>query len=549
MTDRVQEIIASTDRMRARRSRRESRWQEILTYVIPMSAAITTADAMENRDAVIDNSGEQAHERLAAALVSICTPSIIDWFQMIPANEALREDDENAGWSQDCSRRMLRAIRDPDTGFAAVQHMKYQDAAGMALGCSAALEVPGVGIRFTSVPLRQVLIGEDAYGKVDTVHRDFELTALRAARLWGRNAGPKVLEHAADPKKADTTFRFVHAVLPNDEFVPGSMLARNLPLASLMVNVSEKHEIEAAGFHSMPYQTPRWRRRAGDEWGRGPGDVALADIKLLQRTAGVTIKGAENNLDPAWMLADDGIIGTFRKGNGRLNYARTDAYSQGRDPAKPLLTGARTDIGEEMMAGIRQRIDIAFFRPLIEMVRKDRMTATEVLEVKAEAARVMGPYLGNLQSEDLGPLLLRLFDIMERGGAFLPRPNALRGERMVPDYTSPDARGQRVAQARGVAQLTELMQPLIATKPDLLDNLDGDEVFRDTGAVLGLPQKYFVTRSKVAQIRQARADAQRAENERVAMNEGLGAAADAASALPAITQSLQSPTEALGGAA
>lgn len=547
--DRVQEILYATDRMRARRARRERRWQDILTFAIPMASAVLTADAEENRDAVIDNAGEQAHERLAAALVTILTPSIIDWFQYIAANEALNQDEECAGWLQDCTRRALRVLRDPDTGFAGCQHMKYQDVAGFGLGAACLLDVPGQGIRFTSIPLRQLLIAENAYGKVDTVHRDFELPALQAAKAWGRAAGAKVLEHAEDPKKADTTFRFVHAVMPNDEFVPGSMLNRNLPLASILVNVTEKHEVEATGFHTMPYQTPRWRRRAGDEWGRGPGDVALPDIKLLQRTAGVTVKGAEKNLDPAWMLADDGIIGTFRTNNGRLNYFRRDAYAPQSDPAKPLLNNARTDIGQDMMAAQRASINDAFFRSLIEMVRKDRMTATEVLEVKAEAARVMGPYIGNCQTEDLGPLLHRLFDVLERGGVFLPRPNLMRGERVVPDYTSPDARGQRVAQARGVAQLTEIMQPLIAAKPDLLDNLDGDEVMRDTGAVLGLPQKYFVSRDRVAQVRQARADAQRAESERVAMNEGLAAGADAARALPAISQALQSPTEALGGVA
>lgn len=545
MADRVQDILATTERMRARRSRRESRWQELLTYVIPMASAIMSSDAQENRDAVLDNTGEQAHERLAAALVTINTPSIVDWFQLRPQAEEMNDDDESVAWLEDCAQRLLRVFRHPETGFAACQHEKYQDLVGFGLGASCALDVPGKGIRFLSIPLRQLLIGEDAFGKVDTVHRDFELTALQAARQWGREAGPKVLEHASDPKRADTAFRFVHAVMPNVDRVAGSSLARNLPFISTTINVGEKHEIEASGFHTMPYQAPRWRKRAGDEWGRGCGDVCLPDVKMLQRTAGVTIKGAEKNLDPAWMLADDGIIGNFRTGNGRLNYYRRDAYAPQADPAKALLTGARTDIGEDVMAGVRGRIDSAFFRSLIEMIRTDRMTATEVLEVKAEGQRIMGPYLGRSQAEDLGPIITRAFDIMERGGGFRPRPNAMRGVGVIPDYNGPDARAQRVSQARGVAQLTEIMQPLLAVKPDLLDNLEVDEVFRETGETLGLPKKFFTPRAKVQQLRDARAQAQQAEAERTATNEGIDTAANAAQALPALRQALASPTESL----
>lgn len=548
MAANPEEIIEQTDQMKIRRAPYEPQWQQIRDFVCPMAGQIISKDmpGQNTRQNVLDNTAEQAGDMLAAALVTILTPSIVDWFQLRFEDDGINELDGVAQILEARAKRMMKIFQSPASGFAASQHEKYREAVDFGTGGSVLLRVPGRGYQFSSVPLAELLIAEDAGGFVNRVHRDREYTARQAFGKFGPAAGSKVAEYAQDTKKADTPFRFIHAVYPRREYEPDAADIRKARFASCWVNAEEKHLISEAGFHSMPYQAPRWSKRPGEWYGRGRGAVALPDCKMLQRMSAVTIEGAEKVIKPALLAADDGITSPIRTGAGRITYFRRDNL-QG-DPLKPLLTGARPDIGEDLMVGVRGRIENAYFKPLIQMIRKDRMTAQEVLTVKEEGERVLGPYLGRLQNEDLGQTIARLYDACERDGVFddLPLPEDIAQRPIKPEYVSPAVRQQRITQARGLAQLSEITTGLATAKPEILDNLDADAAYRGTADTLGVPQAWMLPKDQVDQIRRARAEAAKQEQDRVALNEALDAGAKAAKAMPAITQSLQSPTEALG---
>lgn len=549
MADLAREIVDEANRMRDKRRRHEGAWGQIRDYVIPMASDLLGGTRYNDpmRDLVLDNTAEQVHEALAAALVTIHTPANVDWLLLKTGNEDVNRRDDCAAYLERLSQTALAVFRSPTAGFATSQHEKYQDYVGFGQGGSLCLDKPGKAYRFTSVPLGQLLIADDGDGFVDTVYRDFELTARQAFQRWGDKVGEKVVKAANSSVDRERPFRFIHAVYPRRERRAGSPAARDMPLASCYINAEEMVLVAEGGFHVMPYAAPRWRKRAESPYGFGPGHVALPDTKMLQRIATASVVGAEKMIDPAWMLADDGIIGRFRTGNGRLNYFRRDAFNQG-DPAKPLLTGGQPQLGEEMMQGCRTRIENAFFKPLLQMVRKDRMTATEVIKVMEEGQRILGPYSGRTQQEDLAPIVMRIADGLVRDGVIGDMPDALRDQELKIEYVSPAAKQQRIAQASGLAQFTEITAGLTALKQDLPDNLNADEIYRDVGDIVGFPRRWFMPRDRVQGIREERDRAQAAEQERVATNEGLEAGANAVRALPALTQALGRPTEALNAA-
>lgn len=534
--DQVNAIVARADRMRSDRGVFETHWQEIRDYIVPLAAALTRAETAgaKAHQLVLDNSAETAHEMLAGALVSIMTPDVADWFTLRAADDRLNRDPAAAVWLEDCAARMLGVFRAPRGGFGTAQHEKYLDVSSFGTGAMFIADRPGEGIAFTSLPLRQILLAEDAKGQVDTVYRDFILTARQAVQQWGDACGPKVTASAANARERDKTYRFVHAVYPRSDRDPGRLGPRDMPFASVYVSVDDKHLMGESGFHEMPFITPRWLKRADEVYGRGPGMKALADVKMLQRTMKVTIKGVEKMVDPALLVADDGVLGPVRVNPSGINYYRAGTWSM--DPIKPLQTGGRPDLGEDFMAGIRVRIDNAFFKPLIQMIRKDRMTATEVLQVAEEGQKILGPYLGRLKSEDVGPMIERVFAIMMRANAFLPMPPSLSGAELGIEYVSPAVKAQRVSRARGLGQFAEITMPFAQLDPTIHDNLDFDRAYRDTADVLGLPKDWMRDPNQVAAMRQARADAQAAAARRQAATEGLDSAANAVRALPALRQ-------------
>lgn len=537
--DHAREIIDRADRLRADRAVFDAHWQEIRDYLMPMAAALTRRETpgMKTHGQVLDNTGEMAAEMLAGALIGILTPDTVDWFALRATNERVNGDREAAGWLEDCAARMLTVFRSPRAGFASAQHEKYLDVVNFGTGAMFIADSPGKGILFTTLPLRQVLLAESGEGRVDTVYRDFTLSARQAVQRWQGQAGEKVLKAAADPKRQDTEFRFVHAVYPRAEHKGGKGDAKSMPYASVYVSVEDKAQIAEGGFHEMPFVTPRWSKRADETYGRSPGMRALADVKSLQRGMRITIKGGEKMVDPPLMVADDGVLSPVRVSPSALNFYRSGSWSM--DPIKPLLTGGRPDIGEDLMQGIRLRIENAFLKPLIQMIRRDRMTATEVLQVAEEGQRILGPYLGRLKSEDLGPMIERVFGIMLRIGAFRPMPEVLQGQEIEIEYVSPAVKAQRVARARGLAQFGEITMPLVQMDPALTDNLDADQAYRDTADILGLPTTWVRSPEQVQAMRQARQEAQRQQQEMAAAAEVTDMATKVAGALPAVQQLMQ----------
>lgn len=534
----AEEIISVTDQKIAERSTTATVWEGIRALIFPSGEAMVgkeTAGLMSHAD-VLDNTGETAHDILAASVVGTLVPDTIDWQALRAVDEDINTDQECAGWLEDCSRRMMNVFRAPRGGFTACQQEKYADLVSYGTGGSFIAERPGRGIVFTSIPLRQLLLSEDDTGWVDEVFRDFELEARVALKRWGFRAGEKVVKAAQDPRKQYQKFRFIHQVCERHERDPRQRDAVNMPFSSAYVSVEDKHLIVEGGFQEMPYQVPRWSKRSHEVYGRGPGHKALRECRGLQRTMKVTIKGAEKRVDPPLMVADDGILGPVRTGNNAINFFRAGAYQD--DPIRPLLTGGDPSIGEEMMAGQRLRIEAAFLKPFIQMIRKDRMSATEVLRVSEEGQIVLGPYLGRLKTEDLGPMVERVFGIMLRGGGFRQMPEKLRGRNIRIEYTSPAVKAQRISQARGLSQFNEITLPLAAQQKEVMDNLDGDLAFRDTADIMGLPKTWIRTPETVQGIRQARQEAQEAAMQQQQMMETVDTAANAVRALPALNQAM-----------
>jgi len=534
MSDRIRDIIAKADRMQADRGVYLQHCQEVRDFIYPLAMAVNRVETLgqKSNDKVLDNSGETAHELLAATIVSTLTPSWDDFFGLRAANEQLNRSANVAFWLEDAAGRMNKVFRSGRGGFSTAQHEKYLDVTGMGTAGGFIADRPGRGIIFNSVPLRQLLLAENADGKVDQVYRDFKLSARQAVGRWGRKCGAKVQEAASDPKKEETQFRFIHAVEPRQLLDSGKRDRLNMPMGSEYVCVEDKHMIDEGGFQEMPYSTPRWTKRADEVYGRGCGMKALADVRMLQRTMKVTIRGGEKMIDPPLMVADDGVVGPIRSNANGITYYRSGTYSI--DPIKALLTGGRPDIGEEIMQGVRTRIDNAFLKPVIQMIRKDRMTATEVLQVTDENQRILSPYTGRLMLEDLEVMIERVFGIMMRGGAFLPLPTELQGQTLVIEYVSPAVKSQRVARARALAQFNEITAPMVQMDQALADNLDADLAYRDTADALGLPKDWMRDTDKVGEMRQARQQAQAQALQQKQAMEGIETAANAVRALPAL---------------
>jgi hypothetical protein len=522
----ARDLLARAERLKADRSGFDTHWQEIRDVIYPAAPSFAGPE-LPGRKAhaqVFDSTGEQAAELLAAALHAGLTHPATPWFHLRALDDKINKDDGAARWLEEAGRRMLDVFNSPSANFAPQQHEKYLDLVAFGSACMYVEDRPGRLPLFQTRGLAECFFAESAEGRVDTNFRWFELTARQAAQRWGNRAGRRVTQAAEDSRRQDDPIRFVHAVYPRERREPQRLGAQALPYASCWINVDEMALVEEGGFHEFPYTCPRWLKRAGEVYGRGPGMKALADVKMLQRAMKVTIRGVEKMVDPPLMIADDGVISPVRLMPSGVNHVRADLMQGGGLPIRPIDTGGRPDIGEEFLKSTRTRIEFAFYTHLIQFARDPAMTATQFLGITEQTARVLAPILARLQVEDLDPLVQRVFGILGRAGMLPPPPPALRGTRLRIEYVSPITRAQTMGDARALAQTAEAIGPLLQSNPEVLDNFDADAAARDIADIVGLRKAWLRSIDTVKAMRQARQQVQ----QQAAAGDALGQLAGAA---------------------
>jgi hypothetical protein len=507
----VDDIIRRADRLKADRSTTEATWQEIRDLMYPSAPALTATESPGAKQGakVLDNTGEQAAELLAAALYAGLTHPEQPWFAIRALGLEPGRDREADLWLEIATRRLLARFNSPLGNFAPQQDEKLMDLVNYGSGCMFIGERPGQGPLFSTRPIGECYFAEGPEGKVDTVYRQYELTAAQAVAEFGSAAGDKTAAKAADPKTMDEKVEMCHAVYPRRDRDSQRADAANMPFASVWINKTEKHPIKLDGYPEFPYSCPRWRKRAGETYGRGPGHKALADVKMLQRGMKTQIRGVEKIVDPALMLPDDGVLNTPRLGSGKLNYVRPDLMTGAGDPIRPIQTGGRPDLGEGFLESVRERIQFAFFTHLIQFARDPKMTATQFLGITEQTMRVLAPILARLQVQDAQPMIERVFAIGARSGWFPPPPESIASRELRIEYVSPITKQQNIGEARAFAQAIETMVPLSTTNPEVFDNFDLDAGARDLGVILGMRTSWIRSIEQVGEIRRARAEATR----------------------------------------
>jgi len=231
---------------------------------------------------------------------------------------------------------------------------------------------------------------------------------------------------------------------------------------------------------------------------------ALPDILMLNSMMKTIIRGAQKIVDPPLQVPDDGLLGPVRTVPGGTNYYRAGS----NDRIEPLATGARPDIGLDILENVRLRIREAFFIDQLQLNEGPQMTATEVLQRTEEKLRMMGPILGRLHFEFLKPLIDRVFAVMLRADLLPEVPEELSGVNLETRFSSMIARAQRSSEADNITRVMGIIAPFIEIDPSVMDNVDLDGMIKHVGDIFNVSHEVFKNTDEVEAIRQQRAAVQ-----------------------------------------
>jgi len=390
---------------RAERSTWEPHWQECYDFALPNGKPFNNTPVAGDRrvDRVYDGTAPDGVEQLAAALLAQLTPPGSDWFGFVPGTEPSSDD----GFSKDLERAAARAREQFDrSNFVVEIHQAFLDLVTAGTACLLVEEAaPGESsaLRFTAVPLAELVLEEGTSGRLDTTWRVTE-TTVASLRARFPDATPPDEMIRAERDDAERTFPLIEAALPDDA---------GWRWIALTDAGAEPTIISEGRFAQSPFINFRWLKAPGETYGRSPVMKALPDIKTANKVVELVLKNASIAVTGIWQAEDDGVL---NPANIRLVPGTIIPKAAGSSGLTPLAAPGRFDVSNLVLDDLRARIRHALLADRLAPVTDTRMTATEVLERSAETARILGATFGRLQAELIRPLIARAVSILRRRG-------------------------------------------------------------------------------------------------------------------------------------
>ena len=411
-------------------------------------------------------------------------------------------------------------------------------------------------IRGYGLTIGEYWLASDDRGEVNTLMREMQWTVGKVAKRFGVEKLCRITRQLYERGMIDEPVVIRHCIEPNDEYRPGMLGHRGKKWRSVWweENASKTEDLLGTeGFDNKPFIAPRWNVLGTDTYGSGqPGQDVLGDVIGLQAMTKKKARAVDKQIDPAMNLP--GVMksggASYSLDPGVNNFVDGMGAGVNAQPAQvvtPNLSHFVADI-QEVQGRIKRGLYEDLFL-MIHQLERGQITATEIIERKAEKLIGLGPVVERLNDEGLEPLIDRAFDIMmsdldEEGNPRLvsPPPDELKGVKLGVQFMSIFHQAQQqedVTRTVGYVQNLALMAQATGD-PAVMDNLDTDEAAQLLGNKGGVPATIIRAVEKRDEIRAGR---QQAQQQMQAQEQ----AAQAVEAAKALGETNLSRDNALGG--
>lgn len=550
MSQLATDLIKRELKLRTDRSEWEAAWQAVVDVTYPVSMSFqnygpTTSASMSTQpnsvsktSNIYDQTAMMALQRWGAALESMITPRASKWH-----NLNVPKIGEAEGLDTDAERKFLEGLRDhmfhlrysSGTGFAGAIQSIYRSLGAFGAGFLYVEDGFTLGmdkpIVYRPIHLAEMVIDQDAFGRMDTAMRKFTLSARQALTLFKDKTPATVKAAAESPQDQDKRFEFIQAVFPRtDKWEGKARTVKNTKYQSGMIFVEEEQVVYSSGYFEMPFIDFRLDRQPGEIYAESPALIAFPEVKGINLMAKDTLRAVQQISSPAYAAAD------MKTKGGRINLNANKINKGFIDPAtgriliQPIQSGGRPDIAMGLMQDKREMIKEAFYVNLFQtLADAPNMTATQSLIRDREKGELLGPIGAQIQSS-LDRLIEREGDILSRAGIYkedgpLAAPPSLQGKKWAVEFASPLDRLRRAEEGVGTLRTMETMMQMAEYAPEVMDLIEPDEMTRGLAEINGMPSKFMRSTDKVEEIREGRNQAQGKQN---ALNEAEQAAGIAA---------------------
>lgn len=515
MKEQAADLLREFSVIESRRGIWEGHWEQVAQKVLPYYSTSfyqqgnTVPGAKRNQDQY-DVTANGALWKFAAAMESMLTPANNKWHAIRHTDRNLMKDRQVQLWFDQVNDALFYYRYSPHSGFQANQHDGYVSIGAFGTSCLFTDEFrdptqPNIrGLRYRNIHLGELFFAANFQGQIDKVYRRFKMTLRQIEQKWPDSLPDTVKSRMATNPEEEV--QIIHIVKPRVNRDPERMDNKGYRFASYYVMREQQALLHEGGYRCMPYATARYLTAPGELYGRSPAMNVLPSIAVLNEEKKTVLKQGHRTVDPVLLAHDDGIIDGFSLKPGALNFGGVSA--DGRPLVQPLPVG-NIMIGKELMDDERMAINDAFLVTLFQiLIETPQMTATEVLERAREKGALLSPTMGRFQSESIGPMVEREFDLLAWQGLIPYPPPALveAGLQYTVEYDAPLNRAMRADEAAGTMRTFQWAAEIAAQlqDPSVMDFFDTDTIIPELMQINGAPFRFMRDPETVAQIRQNR---------------------------------------------
>lgn len=546
--------VARVKEMATARKTWEDRWKDIRDYQLPFLGEFRDTDDIVDRGRrrdlkIADGVAWMSAVAFGAGVMSGLTPPSRQWFKM-GFSRADAEEDIEAMRVLDLRQKITEYFLHRSNFYNCIHNCYMELPFGQApLGVFASQET---GIRFQNYTVGTYYLGTGSGGTVDTFARYFQMNAVQILEQFGEEHLPHVVKDALQNEdgRYSKAFDVWWLVMPNDSRIPGVPGNRNMPYTSLywLEGSGDNRYLYAGGFEEFPVPVARYQVVGGNAYGFGPGWYAEGDAKGLQTMKRDLLMASELLIKPPMVGPAD------VKRVNLIPGGYTKEQQNGMQGVRPLF---QIQSNPQWLAAeiqnaensIKRIYSADLFLMLSNAVDAPQKTAREVMILQQEKLQQLGPVVERLQDEFLSPIIERVYNILERMGAFPPIPEdiaeRLADEEVKIEYISPLAQAQKMSGLVNIEQAVAFAAQMAQIWPDAVKKVDPIGTVTEYFELLGAPGKMQRSAEEVQGMIQQEQEMM-AQQEAAAQQQAMmQAAAPAAQAAKNLTEAAQDGNPAL----
>jgi hypothetical protein len=354
---------------------------------------------------IFDSTAPESLQTFVSVITSSLTPDNAEWMKYEAGTDIPEKEKKGVNTKlEDATKTFFKHLSHSE--FSSQVNISHQD---MAISTGAMLIEEGDDItepllKFTAIPLSELYIEPTSMARVHTFFRKHCIKAQEIElKFPDAEISDKLRKLITDGPTSDV------------EIIDGSQVFNFKTQTYHQVVIWEDEIIFHQDYGDSPVGVVyRFSKIAGETYGRGPADMAMADIRTVNKVKEYLLKNAALTLSPPLLGASDGV---FNPHSARVHPGAVMAVSDTTSPPLiPLQVGGDLRIGQFVIEDLQNSIRKTFFADPLGDITDPVRSATENLIRQQEMLKKRGANFGRLQSEFLFPLVRRCTDILARNG-------------------------------------------------------------------------------------------------------------------------------------